>query len=181
MRAFIALEVSDRFRFEIEGLVRQLRNEVSGKFVSPDAYHVTLAFLGNVDERGVRDAISALETTCNRIEREIPLASNGLGKFGKARDATLWLGLKPVDPLMQAAENLRAELSASGLTFDSKPFKPHITLARRANLSQGALPDLPFPEPDCALAITLFKSELSSQGATYSRLFSLTLPGPHSL
>ena len=155
MRAFIALETPEDFRFEIAGLARQLREAVKGRFVSPELYHVTLAFLGDISEREVRLALEALEAACAHAG-PLALTCDGLGKFGKARDATLWLGLRPTDELAGLAGAVRENMRERGVTFDSKPFKPHITIARRAFVPKGALPLLSFPEPCTARAVTLF-------------------------
>ena len=174
MRTFIALELPDSFRFEVEGLARQLSGIVRGRFAKPEAYHVTLAFLGDASRRDVQLAEDALEAACAHAT-PVPLGSDGLGAFGKARDATLWLGLRPADSLASLAEKVRAELAARQVAFDEKPFKPHITLARRASIPGGALPALVFPAPAEAVAVTLFKSELSPDGAVYTPLHTIAL------
>ena len=172
MRTFIALEVPDGFRFEVASLARQLAEHVDGRFTQPDNYHLTLAFLGDVGEREIASAIDALEAAC--AKRIAPsLAPDGLGKFGNANDATLWLGLAPTDALVGAAADVRNALEARGIPFDRKPFKPHITLARRAAIPKAALPPLPFPAPAHASAATLFKSELDSEGAIYTPLHTI--------
>ena len=109
----------------------------------------------------------------------VPLAPEGLGKFGRASDATLWLGLAKAAPLMALAETVREGLRARGIAFDDKPFLPHITLARRARLPKGPLPPLAFPLPTDATAVTLFKSTLDREGATYKPLYSRDLPQLH--
>ena len=169
MRAFVALEIPDQFRYEMAGLARQLRATVKGRFVDPDNYHVTLAFLGDIDERDVQAAMDAIDAVCEECA-SVPLAYDGLGKFGKSRDATLWLGLRPCDELMALAAKMREELVSQGIGFDSKSFKPHITIARRAVIPGGSLPALPFPESAIATDVVLFKSVLSSEGATYHPL-----------
>lgn len=169
MRTFIALELPDQFRLEMTGLARQLRASVRGRFVDAMNYHVTLAFLGDTDERDVQIAMSVIDVVCAR-NAPIPLVADGLGKFGKARDATLWLGLQPCEELMSLVADMREELALRDIAFDVKAFKPHITLARRAAIPGGSLPALPFPEPATAANVTLFKSELSAEGATYHPL-----------
>lgn len=175
MRAFIALELPDSFRFQVAGLARCLEARVKGRFGTPENYHVTLAFLGDASEREVRLAMDAIDDVGVRA-KAVPVECAGLGKFGKPRDATLWLGLRENDALMQLAADVREALSAREVPFDGKAFKPHVTIARRASISKGALSDLSFPAPDCALAVTLFKSQLSADGPTYTPLHSVPLP-----
>lgn len=175
MRVFVALEIPERFRFEVADLARQLERGVAGRFVPPGNYHITMAFLGDQDEQGVQGAMTAIDVARSRISGGAPLICDGLGKFGKASDATLWLGLGANSVLADVAAKIREALEMAGLDFDRKPFKPHITLARRAKIPTGALPTLAFPEPDRAVAITLFKSELHSEGAIYAPLHSVGL------
>ena len=77
--------------------------------------------------------------------------------------------------LMDLASRVRTELESRGIAFDAKPFLPHITLARRAHIPAGALPDLPFPLPAEATDVTLFKSILDQSGATYKPLYTVEL------
>lgn len=174
VRTFIALELPELFEDEVTALARQLRDVVGGRFMRRETYHVTLAFLGEVDEACARDVMAALDEACaGRVA--VGLAPDGLGTFGRPRDATLWLGLRPVPELLALAGDVRAALDARGVAYDRKTFRPHITLARRARMPQGELPVLEFPEPGRATRMTLFKSELSSEGATYKPLYTIEL------
>lgn len=174
MRVFIALELPDHMVAQVAVLARQLGDRISGRLMKPDTYHLTLAFLGELDEQQVRDAMAALDDAA--VDRAaIPLVPDGLGKFGKPHDATLWLGISPAQELMDLAEAVRAELAARDLPFDRKAFRPHITLARRAKLPRGPLPELVFPEASQAVAVTLFKSSLTPEGARYKPLYTKTL------
>lgn len=174
MRTFIALELPESFTDDVAGMARVLSASVEGRFMKRDTYHLTLAFLGEVDEGAVRDACAAIDAAIPDCS-SIPLRSEGLGKFGRASDATLWLGIAPDAALMQLAENIRTGLTERGVSFDDKPFRPHITLARRAHIPKRDLPALPFPTDANAAAVTLFKSELSHEGATYKPLYSVAL------
>lgn len=176
MRAFIALELPEGFADEVAGLSRQLQAVVEGRFVVRELQHITMAFLGEIGEAQAVDAIAALEAACDGAA-PVPLHCEGLGKFGRPQDATLWLGLAADPALVDLAGHVRKELAARGLPFDDKPFKPHITLARRARLPRGALPVLPFPGDACATTLVLFRSTLSKEGPVYKKLFSVEL-GP---
>lgn len=174
MRAFVALEVPEGFRRETAALARQIEADVSGRFPSQDTYHITLAFLGDISEHGSELAIEAIDAACEGI-RPVHLHPEGLGKFGRSSDATLWLGLARDDGMMELASRVREELTARGVGFDGKAFKPHLTLARRARLPKGRLPELPFPQDAEATRVTLFKSTLAPEGATYKPLYTVEL------
>lgn len=174
MRAFIALELPDEFRGEVAAVSRLLAQQCPGHFMPYENFHVTLAFLGEIDEAQSSLAVAALESACAGVA-PVTLVSNGLGKFGRSSDATLWLGLEQTPALEHLATSVRNSLAARDLTYDEKPFRAHITLGRRVRLPRGPLPDLPFPEPAQATRVTLFKSTLDSTGATYKPLHSVEL------
>lgn len=175
MRAFIALEPPEEFIEDVAAMARVLSAAVEGRFVPRQNYHVTLAFLGDIDEAQAREAMDAMDGVC-ATANTVPMCSDGLGKFGRASDATLWMGLAPDAELTGLADRMREALRSRGIGFGDKPFLPHITLARRARLPKGALPELVFPLPCNAARVTLFKSTLSRDGAQYKPLYEIELP-----
>ena len=92
MRTFIALDLPPDFADDAAALARRLSASMEGRFLKRDTYHLTLAFLGDVDEAQLAAATDALEAACAGAS-PVPLRSDGLGKFGRATDATLWLGI----------------------------------------------------------------------------------------
>ena len=174
MRTFIALELPEGMRWETAALARGLASRVSGRFMARESYHVTLAFLGEIDEAAARSVIGALDEValhCDPVE----LRPDGLGTFGRPRDCTLWLGLAATDALIGLARLLRGALNERGITFDGKSFRPHVTLARRASLPAAPLEGPVFPAPALAHRVTFFKSSLSSSGAVYKPLYTVEL------
>ncbi len=176
MRTFVALDLPPDFADDVAALARQLGAAVEGRFLPRSTYHLTLAFLGEVDEAQAARAGDALDAVCANTA-PVVLASDGLGKFGRAGDATLWLGIAPNRELEDLAERLRDELASRNVPFDAKPFKPHITLARRARIPKASLPPLAFPRDDRACTATLYKSTLERTGAVYKPLHSARLDG----
>lgn len=174
MRAFVALEMPAEFADDVAALARPLSAAVEGRFVPRERYHLTLAFLGDVSDAEASRAMDALDAACAGAG-PVPLRPDGLGKFGRPADATLWLGIAPDPALVDLAERTRTALADQGIPFDPTPFRPHLTLARRARLPKGALPPLAFPLPGEATAVTLFKSTLLREGAQYKPLYTVDL------
>ena len=174
MRAFVALELPEAFADEVAALSRRLADVCEGRFVPGENHHLTLAFLGEVDEAGVRAAMDALEAACAGLG-PVELAAEGLGTFGRGRTATLWLGIRRSEELDLLARRVREELAARGLSYDEKDFLPHVTLARRARVPRGELGELAFPLPDEARRVTLFRSILEPDGARYRPLHTVEL------
>lgn len=173
MRAFIALELSAGFLSDTVALSRTLKARLEGRFTPRSNLHLTLAFLGEIGEGESRRAIDAMDAAYEGDA--IALRSAGLGKFGRSRDAILWLGIEPVEELVDLASHLREELSARGLFYDDKPFKPHVTLARHVRIPRETLYGLVFPAESEFAALTLFRSKLTKDGAVYKSLYSIPL------
>ena len=174
MRTFVALELPEAFADEVAALSRRLATVCDGRFVRPESHHLTLAFLGELDEAGVRSAMSAMDDACAGAG-PVRVAAMGLGTFGRSRDATLWLGIEKNPRLVGLARRLREGLSARGVAYDEKDFLPHVTLARRARVPRGDLGDLAFPLPDEATRVTLFRSILEPDGARHKPIYTVEL------
>lgn len=179
MRTFIALELPQDFCDEVASLANTLKRTIEGRFMKRETYHLTLAFLGDINESTASKVIESIDAVLPLIQ-PIRLNAIGLGKFGKPHDATLHLQIQPTDELINLAELLREELRNRGISFDEKKFRPHITLARRARIPKGSLPQLQFPQPASAHTITFYKSTLTSEGALYKPLYSVELGLNHA-
>lgn len=174
MRTFLALELPEQFKDETAVVARQLSAVIDARYTPRENYHITLAFLGEMSETEVRGAINALEEAASAVP-PIPLLPDGIGKFGRSHNATLWLGIAKVPEIMKLAETLRRALNERGIDFDEKAFLPHITLARHANIPKAQLPQLLFPQEAKAIKVTLFKSTLNKNGAIYKPLRTVKL------
>src|SRR5690242_56095 len=92
--------------------------------------HVTLAFIGNVPEPTLGDATDAAREAADAT-RAFELRVAGLGQFPeRGRPHVVWLHFADPAPLTDLAERVRRSLTARGVSFDEKPFRPHLTLAR---------------------------------------------------
>ena len=174
MRLFVAAELPEEMREALAETSALLRGRVRGRYVAPDSFHVTLAFLGNVEPYRVNDASEALERGCAG-HSAFTLSLGDLGCFGKRSKATLWQGFKDTDALSELAETVRMELRAEGFTFDAKPFVGHVTLMRAADMTAGELPT-PAHAAGSVSNVTLFKSDLSGPRPVYTPLHVVELP-----
>ena len=174
MRLFVAAELPVEMLEALAETSALLRECVRGRYVGADSFHVTLAFLGEVESRRIDDASCAIEQACLGL-RATEAELGELGSFGRRSAATLWQGFSDPGVLPEAARNVRDELKACGFSFDTKKFLPHITLMRAAKLNEGVLPSphLAAGFIDC---ITLFRSDLSGPRPIYEPLFTKHLP-----
>ena len=174
MRLFVAAELPDAMMEALGETSALLRDHVSGRYVAPDSFHLTLAFLGEVPVARVDDACAALDEAC-ALQPPIAVAFGPLGSFGRAHKATLWQGFaRGVDELGGLAGDVRESLADHGLVYDSTAFAPHVTLMRRADLTGGLLPT-PVVERGVIDTVTLFSSDLSGERPRYEPVHRVTL------
>lgn len=144
-RLFFALPLPPEATAEIAALVDRVRAEgIPGggrdvRWVRLDGLHLTLRFLGPTLEDRVRAAVEAVMMAA-KARAPFDVAIGGAGVFPPVgRPRALWLGLRAgADGLTGLAEAVDGELEAAGWALDSKPFRPHLTLARSDGVPAGA-------------------------------------------
>jgi RNA 2',3'-cyclic 3'-phosphodiesterase len=134
MRLFVAIAPSAAALDELDALARPLRaGRGELRWTSRDAWHVTLAFLGQVDEAAAARLLPRLERAAHR-HHAFRLAFTGAGAFPTATRANvLWSGLSgDRRALAHLAESVAAGASRAGAPPPDKGrrFQPHLTLAR---------------------------------------------------
>lgn len=165
MRLFIAAELpEDALDAALENLA-ELRELVSGRAVRQDSLHLTLAFIGEVESSRAQAAADCLHAACQGIDA-IPVSLDDYGSFGRKDKAVLWQGIADQPALVELAESVREHLRAAGFDIDPKPFKPHITLMRNADISHGVLP-MPFVGEGDITRVTLFQTVWTDNGGVY--------------
>jgi len=168
MRLFIAIELPA----ELKCALGRLRVEIPGaRWVPAEQIHLTLDFLGEVEEASVK----LLTEELARIQQPgFELCLSGTGCFpGRRRPRVLWIGLKPEPLLFDLESRVRAVVLACGIPQEERPFSPHITLARLKVPASGetdAFLDQHLNRgltPFSVQEFTLFQSRLTPQGAVH--------------
>jgi RNA 2',3'-cyclic 3'-phosphodiesterase len=134
MRLFVAIAPPPAVLDELDALVDPLRaRQQDLRWTNREAWHVTLAFLGQVDEPTAARLLPRLERAARR-HSHIGLAFSGAGAFPSAdRANVLWSGLSgDRRALARLAESVAAGASRAGTPPPDKGrrFQPHLTLAR---------------------------------------------------
>jgi 2'-5' RNA ligase len=128
MRLFFALWPDDEVRAQLAGWSRELHALCGGRPTRPENLHVTLAFLGSVEEVRVAEVERAAGTV---RPRACPLILDQPGYWKHNRIA--WAGASVVPPGLEAlVSGLRGILAKSQIRFDAKSFVSHVTLLREA-------------------------------------------------
>jgi 2'-5' RNA ligase len=178
IRTFIAVDVGDAIRSRLVALQEKLSTGGDMKWVEPENLHVTLLFLGEVDERDVLDVCRAVSVGCGRVDR-FALTVAGVGCFGSPRrPRTIWAGItegaSELVALHDALEEPLLELRC--YRRENRPFTPHITLGRvkgeRSVDLSGVLPKFAsWSGGDVEVEeVVVMSSVLGPEGPTYAVL-----------
>jgi len=188
IRSFIAIELPDELKAELSRLQARLKSggQYPVKWVDPYSIHLTLKFLGNI----AVDRTGKITAAIEEAAQEVPpfrLEVKELGVFPNLRRVQVaWVGVSgEADKLAQLQQRIETNLERLGFARESRSFTPHFTLARlrdRASPEErqefGQLITSTRFEATTAIevdAINLMKSQLTREGAIYSRISSVGL------
>ncbi len=187
VRAFIAIEIPHTIQQSIHRATATLRHELGEtvRWVPPHNIHLTLKFLGDVSPAQIEALTRSL-----RLEADshppFDMRIYALGSFPSLRRARiLWAGIQAsagLEALNRGVESVCARL---GYESESRAFSPHLTIGRirqeasaadgqkiRRALEATKIDSLGVVRVD---SVQLFKSDLKSDGAVYTKLFSASL------
>ena len=167
IRLFVALEIPEAVRTRLA----LLEGGVPGaRWASEEQMHLTLRFIGEVDENvahDIDDALAGIRAPGFTLE----LA--GVGEFGGKNPRALWAGVRSNEALLHLQKKIETALHRIGLPAEERKFSAHVTLARlRAAPREKIVQFLthhalfasgPFP----VSRFVLFSSQLGSGGSVY--------------
>jgi 2'-5' RNA ligase len=170
-RLFIAAGIDDAAREACARVAGELRAAGwSARWVAPENYHLTVAFLGGVDDERVAGVVAAARGAAASVcAFDVPLDT--AGAFPNARKPRVaWVGPAAAAPAFGAlCDVVRRPLAALGFTFQEHA-DAHVTLAR----SDGriAMPAVEAPDiaPQRIASLTLYESFTERTGARYVAL-----------
>jgi 2'-5' RNA ligase len=177
MRAFVAIDLPPAIQAELrkqEAGFRVVAPEA--RWARPEGIHITLKFLGEIQEARVQKVIEALAALGPLAEFWAEV--KGFGFFPDARrPRVFWAGVHAPQDLVELADRIEAAMEELGFAPEDRAFTPHLTLARFK---------IPRPQPDLAALVDkqgelslgrfqvsdffLFESKLSPHGAEYRKV-----------
>lgn len=185
IRSFIAVDLSTEVLGRIDQVCRQLRQSLPGapiRWVPVKNIHLTLKFLGDVSEGNLAPIYDVLKGEAKKLPGfEIQVGK--LGAFPSTRrPRVIWVGVKAPVELAAIQHAIDIETARLGYASEEREFSPHLTLgriSRQATMDQAhwigeiltanQVGDL----GACFIsAVNLYRSDLSPQGATYTKLYS---------
>ena len=182
-RCFVAVPLGDALRTELARAAAGWRTQPPAdalRWAEPDAWHLTLAFLGAVDPEdvpGIAEAVRRVAASHEPME----VATGRLGAFHRPGSVrVLWYGVADADGHLAA---LARDLGDALALSDDGPFRAHVTLARarRRPIDLRAwIEAASASAPEGRLTvdrIALMRSHLGAGPARYETLATFTLEG----
>jgi RNA 2',3'-cyclic 3'-phosphodiesterase len=166
-RLFTGIEIPP----DVAQSLSMMRGGLPGaRWVDPENYHVSLRFIGDVDDLLARE-IALLLDQVNR--RGFELRFEGLTSFGGRRPRAVIAAIVPISPLIELQAEHERLMQRVGLEPEGRKFTPHVTLARLRDSSSRQVANYlsvrgPFrPLPFAVSRFVLFSSKASVGGGPY--------------
>ena len=187
IRAFLAIEPPEDILRKISGLQEKLKREISGRisWTRPHGQHLTLKFCGDISAEDVKN-ICAVVQKHTASEASLNLKIEKLGVFPAARrPRVLWCGTTgDVEKLFALQKKMDGDFAKIGFPAEDRPFRAHLTLARIKDLreltgiSEALTKYSSFTAGGFVCRnLALFQSNLSAQGAIYTKLEMFSFSG----
>ncbi len=185
MRLFVAIDIEPHVRIRLKQIQNRLDHELdlSGKnvkWIHPDQVHLTLKFLGEVDDSSLTQICDIVKRTASEFEG-FDFEVKGLGVFGRPA-RIVWAGISECSVMKALQTRLEEEFSRHGWSGENRPFAGHLTVCRVKHVSAGrklaeavgSYKDESFGRV-CAEEVVLYQSQLTSAGPVYSAVCRATL------
>jgi len=179
VRTFVAIEATAVVRARAGELIALLRESGAGmRWVRPDAMHLTLKFLGDVEEGDLGDLCQAVVSAVAR-HSQFEVSFVGAGAFPRTvRPRTVWLGVRDgYDAVCALQASIESSLEEIGIEREGRRFSPHLTLGRaKHDASNRRLSDLIARSAEFDAGrmlveeVVVFSSELRSDGPVHTPL-----------
>ena len=169
MRLFVALDLPYDVRQRLAGLAVRLQG---ARWVTPENYHITLRFIGEMPGHKAEEIDLALAALRGKA---FSLTMAGVATFEKqGRVNTLWAGVERNQALDHLQGKIDNALQRAGVPTERRRFAPHVTLARLDNPVGEKLAgwvqahNLFRSEPVAVEHFTLFSSRLGKEQSVYT-------------
>ena len=183
MRTFIAIELPQKIKDILGNIQTDLKQtHADVKWVQPKNIHLTLKFLGEIEESLVK-TIGPILSKITREECAFSIYLSKLGAFPKLfYPRVVWIGLTNEQIVIEIAKKINKQLKKVGFLPESRPFNAHITLGRVRSASNRKVLTEKIEDLNASLdtltrsfqvkELILFKSTLTPQGPIYEKILS---------
>ncbi len=177
MRAFIAISLNQELNTEILLLQRRLdRNDLAIRWVNPTNIHLTLKFLGNINNQELKAILSSLSDAV-KSHQGFFLSLSGIGVFPDLYcPRAMWAGIeKGKKECISLQKDIDGSINSVKNKQENRIFYPHLTIGRfitkdhKPEIGQIIEKEKKFSSKESAPinAIMLFESILTPNGAIH--------------
>lgn len=165
-RLFTAIEIPEN----VQQSLALLRGGIPGaRWIDPENYHLTLRFIGDIDDAMARDVASILDGVARMA---FDLRLEGLSSFGGNKPRAVVATAAPTRQLIELQAEHERLMQRAGLEPAGRKFTPHVTLARLRNTSSHQVADYLAHRPyrSASFRVTrfvLYSSRASIGGGPY--------------
>lgn len=139
MRTFIAIELGEEVKEHLSNIQAETQKLCRrGNYTPKENFHLTLHFLGEVEEEDLDYLQEAIFETARR-NRPFTLTLDKVGFFPRGNKGILWAGLEKSNPLQRLFSTLEKSLEQQGFARERKGLSPHITLGREVEPQRSFL------------------------------------------
>jgi 2'-5' RNA ligase len=187
MRTFIAIELSEEIKDTLAQAQSHLKySSADVKWVEKDNIHLTLKFLGEIDENKLANVKAALDEIA-KDTKSFEISLKDIGAFPDIdHPRVIWAGLdKGAKESTELAVKIDEALSKLGFDKETRPFAAHLTIGRvRSSKNKEALREKvtgyrsPVIGPQKISSLTLFQSTLAPKGSIYTKLYEAKFAPP---
>ena len=178
IRLFVAVSISDQSRNAVSNLIQNFKSVSPGvRWVKPENLHLTLKFLGNVEESKLSSLKNALDSSVSDL-RLFQFDLTNLGCFPNIkRPRVLWIGIEDESKqIVRLHENIEEQFFKVDFPKEKRRLQPHLTVARvkdsrNSNSVLSEFQNYNFGRHTIEVAdVLLMKSDLRQSGAIYTCL-----------
>jgi len=168
MRLFVALPVPENAARSLHDALAVFRPVVPGaRWARPEQYHFTLKFLGAVAPERLGEVEEAL-TGVKAPAFDVTLGGPGFFPTAK-RPRVFWIGtVAGGEAVRSLAGQVEEVLAAAGFARETRPFEPHVTLARLDGAARVEKFEVPVAGPFRANRLLLMESRLTPAGPIHT-------------
>lgn len=181
MRSFISLNIDIKNKENIQIIQNLLKTKIDKpifvRFENPKNFHLTVFFIGEIDESKIPEIYSGLKKVVENKFGELNFNCNEINAFPDLKNPrVLFLNCTNEEgKIFDLAEEIKNVMKDFGFVPD-KNFHPHITLARV--MGRVKLKDLSDIKIDINFSVTklsIMQSRITTKGAEHKEMFTINL------
>lgn len=178
MRLFIALNFNNEVKAQINDVINKVKsNSVQGKFVNEEHIHLTVEFLGEIEN----NKLDLIKEIMDELEfAAFTFGLTKVGYFKRSEGNIYWLGVEYNDVLFNIYNKLHQRLADRGFELEDREYRPHITIGRKVKLKDSfdtnELDDVVRKIKIGINKVDLMKSEFINGKLIHSLVYSKQIP-----